>query len=238
MKSTILFLPFEKTIEADPSLSLLDLSRKLGLPLTSSCGGKKICGKCRVIVLQTDSALPPPSDRERETLGPLLEKGYRLACETLLTGGAVVRIPEESRVRRQVILTSATHHPYPVRIRPVVDHFFMEVRPPTLDAPLADHERLLLALKDCYDIKQPLMGAYVFHELPHALRSDKTGLTAVIRDNKEIIALYPGKEEDLFGMAFDIGTTTVVGPLISAPPRSSGFSWICIQARGSLSNRP
>ena len=214
MKSTILFLPFEKKIEADPSLSLLDLSQKLGLPLTSSCGGKKICGKCKVIVLQSDSALPPPSNRERETLGPLLEKGYRLACDTMLTGGAVVRIPEESRVRRQVILTSATHHPYPVRIRPVVDHFFIEVHPPTLDAPLADHERLLLALKDSYGIKLPLMEACVFRELPHALRSNNIGLTAVVRDKREIIALFPGKEESLFGMAFDIGTTTVVGFLM------------------------
>jgi uncharacterized 2Fe-2S/4Fe-4S cluster protein (DUF4445 family) len=214
MRSSILFLPFKRKIAPDPSMSLLDLSQKLSLPLTSSCGGKKICGKCKVIIVETEGPLPEPSDRELEILGPLIEKGYRLACETLLTGDAVVRIPEESQIGRQVILTSATHHPYQARMRPSVNHYFVEVPPPTLDAPRADRERLLFALKEAYGIQDPSMDTFVLRELPHALRSDQNGLTAVIRNKSEIIAVYPGKEEGLFGMAFDIGTTTVVGFLL------------------------
>ncbi|MCJ7683464.1 MAG: 2Fe-2S iron-sulfur cluster-binding protein, partial [Desulfobacteraceae bacterium] len=110
----IIFSPFEKTIETDGSKNILQLAQEAGIPLQSTCGGKKICGKCKVILEKTDGLLPPPSDREQEVLGRHIEKGYRLACETVLTHSAVVVIPEESRIRRQVILTSDTKHAYPV----------------------------------------------------------------------------------------------------------------------------
>ena len=60
---------------------------------------------------------------------------------------------------------------------------------------MADRERLLIALKDTYDIKEPMIDSSVLKELPHALRSDKKGITALIRDKREIISIYPGKEE-------------------------------------------
>ena len=118
---TIHFLPFQKSIEADGRRTLLELARELGLPLQAACGGKKICGRCRVIIEESQEPLPPPAEREREALGELVEKGYRLACETVLSGEARVRIPEESQTRPPVILTSDGFGELPVRLRPAVE---------------------------------------------------------------------------------------------------------------------
>ena len=210
----IIFSPFEKAIETDGSKSILQLAQEAGIPLQSTCGGKKICGKCKVIVEKTDGPLPPPSDREREVFGEHIEKGYRLACETVLTHDAVVVIPEESRIRRQIILTSDTKHAYPVRLRPNVSHYYVEVSPPALDSVIADRERLILALKKTYGIRRPALDPFVLRKLPHTLRSDRKGVTVTIRDKDEIIDLYPGRGTGLFGVAFDVGTTTVVAFLM------------------------
>ena len=210
----IVFLPFEKAVEPDKDLTILQLAQKAGIPLEAPCGGKKICGKCKVIVQRSDGPLPPPSDREQEVLGRLIQKGYRLACETVLTHGASIVIPEESRVRRQVILTSDTQHPYPVRLQPNVSHCYVEVPPPSIDAVLADQERLILTLGETYGIRSPAMDPLVLRKLPQILRSDRKGITVTLRDKKEVIDLRPGREESLFGVAFDVGTTTVVAFLM------------------------
>ena len=212
--TAIIFHPFEKEIEPDGNLTILQLARKGDVPLEAPCGGKGICGKCRVIVERSDRPLPAPSDREHEVLGGLIEKGYRLACETVLTHGASVVIPEESRTGRQIILTSDTRHPYPLRLRPHVSHCCVEVPPPSIDAVLADRERLLLALETTYGIRSPKIDLFVLRKLPQALRSDSNTVTAIFRDGKEIIDLRPGRDESLYGIAFDVGTTTVVAFLI------------------------
>ena len=210
----ILFMPFKKTARPDGVKNILQLAREAGLPLQSTCGGKKICGKCKVIVEKSDGPLLPPSDREREVFGGLVDKGYRLACDTILTNEAIVRIPEESRLKRQVILTSDTEHQYPVQLQSNVSHYYVEVPPPVLDSVIADRERLLLALSSTYGIHTPGLDPFVLQKLPRTLRSDRKGITATIRDKREIIDLSAGRQDGLFGMAFDIGTTTVVGYLM------------------------
>ncbi len=210
----VIFLPFEKETEPDRDLTILQLARNAGIPLEATCGGKRICGKCKVIVKRSDGPLSPPSDREQEVLGGLIQKGYRLACETVLTHGALVVIPEESRVKRQVVLTSDTLHPYPVRLRPNVSHRYVEVPPPAIDAVLADRERLILALRKTYAIRPPGMDPFVLRKLPQALRSERKGVTVTLRDEREIIDLRPGRQDRLFGVAFDVGTTTVVAFLM------------------------
>ena len=210
----ILFSPFEKAIETDGSRNILRLAREAGIPLQSICGGKKICGKCKVIVEKTDGPLPPPSDREQEVFGSHIEKGYRLACETVLAHSATVVIPEESRIKDQIILTSDTKHSYHVRLRPNVSHYYVEVPPPALDSVIADRERLILALEKAYGIRRPALDPFVLRKLPHTLRSDREGITVALRDKDEIIDIYPGIRDRLFGVAFDVGTTTVVAFLM------------------------
>jgi len=210
----VIFMPQGKEVDTDGHLSILQLAQEIGLPLQSTCGGKKRCGKCKVVVEETNASLPPPSDLEQEKLGELVKKGYRLACDTVLSADALVRIPEESLLRRQVILTSHTAYPYPARLRPKVEQYYVEVPQPAVHDVKADRERLLSALQETFGLRHLTMDPGVLRELPGLLRSGEKGIAVVIRGEREIIGLQKEVEERLFGIAFDMGTTTVVGYLM------------------------
>ncbi len=209
---SITFLPFGKKTRPDGRQTLLQMAQDLGVPLQAPCGGKKKCGKCRVNVESAEGLLPSPSEWERETLGEGIEQGFRLACETVLSTGAVIRIPEESRIQPPVILTADTGSSVHLTLKPAVAPFYVEVPEPTLDLVRADSQRLSKALEETYGFQILPLDLPVLKRLPQALRSGK-GETAIIRNKKEVIALIPGRQEHCFGMAFDIGTTTVVGYL-------------------------
>jgi len=210
----VIFLPQGKEVHVDGHLSILQLAREIGLPLQSTCGGKKRCGKCKIVIEETNVSLPPPSDLEQEKLGELVKKGYRLACDTVLTTDARVLIPEESLLRRQVILTSHTAYSYPARLRPKVQPYYVEVPQPTVHDVKADRERLLSALQETFGLRQLTMDPIVLRKLPGLLRSGEKGVSVVIRGEREIIGLQKEAEERLFGIALDMGTTTVVGYLM------------------------
>lgn len=211
----IRFLPSQKSIAADGRRTLRELARELGLPLQAPCGGKKICGKCRVIIEESREPLAPPTEREREALGELLQHGYRLACETVLSGEARVRIPEESQPRPAVILTSDGFGDIPVRLAPAVEAYYLEVPPAVLERVTADRERLLLALEADYGLKKVTVDLRILPQLPLTLRARENKVTAVVRKGREVVGLFPGREERLLGLAVDIGTTTVVVYLLN-----------------------
>ena len=206
----IAFSPFEATVQTDGSKTILQLAQDARMPLQSTCGGKKKCGRCGVIIQETQSPLPPPSDHEKAVLGGKVKNGYRLACETRLSHDALVSIPAESRITDTVILTRNTKHTASSRIRPNVRQLFVEVPTPVLDPVLADRERLVLALQKTHGIRRPAMDPLVLRKLPHVLRSNPEGVSVTIRGKDEIIDLCPGRGGDPFGVAFDLGTTTVV----------------------------
>ena len=211
---TIVFDPFEKKKEADGKSSLLELARAAGIPLASDCAGRKTCGKCRIRLETVDGRFPEPSDREMEILGDLTRKGFRLACETILESGATVHIPEESRTGRQVILTSTTNYNYSGRLNPIVEPFRVEVPRPVLGHVTADKERLIWALGEGYGLKNLAIDSHVLKSLPHTLRSGAGEVNAVLFRRKEIIDVCSDSEDGFFGIAFDIGTTTVAACLI------------------------
>ncbi len=210
----IRFMPWNKATVTDGRRNILQLAQEIGLPIRSTCGGKKICGKCKVIVEESDDPLPEPSELEREALGQLLQKGYRLACETVPTGRTTVRIPKETRVRRQVVLTSGSIQLRPFRLRPSVRHYFVKVPPPVLDSVMADRERLLLELQNRYGTRRLTLDPFALRRLPGAVASGKRGVTVTLWNKRDIIDICPGFAPGLVGMAFDLGTSTVVGYLM------------------------
>ena len=210
--ASIIFIPSEKKTQPDGRQTILQMAQALGIPLQASCGGKKKCGKCRVIIEAAEGLLPLPSEREKETLGEQIKQGFRLACETVLTSGARIRIPEESLIQAPVILTADTGQALHLTLKPAIEPFYVEVPEPDLNAVKADAQRLLEALEETYGFHPGSVDYPVLKKLPQTLRSGK-GVTAVIRNRKEAVDLNPGRQDQQFGMAFDIGTTTVVGYL-------------------------
>ena len=210
----ILFASFNSSVEIDGLKTLLELAQDARIPLQSTCGGKKNCGKCEVIISETEGSVPAPSDRERAVLGGKVENGYRLACELRLRHGATVVIPARSRITDPVILTGHAKHLVATRIRPNIRQLFVEVPPPVLDPVIADRERLILALEKTHGIRRISMDSFVLRNLPQALRSNEKGVSVTLRGKDEIIDLCAGKRDNLFGVALDVGTTTVVAFLM------------------------
>jgi uncharacterized 2Fe-2S/4Fe-4S cluster protein (DUF4445 family) len=140
----------------------------------------------------------------------LIEKGYRLACETVLSDEARVYIPEESQTRPPVILTSDGFGDFSIRLQPAVKPYYLEVPPPVLERVTADRERLLGALEAGYRLKKTEIDPLVLPQLPQTLRTRENQITAAVRNGREVVGLFPGREERLLGLAVDIGTTTLV----------------------------
>lgn len=94
----ITFLPMNRSVYVKKGINLLNIARKNRIPVRTRCNGQASCLMCKVMVLDnqnTASGLSLPSARERRKLGHLLNRGYRLACQTFVWGDAVVTVPED-----------------------------------------------------------------------------------------------------------------------------------------------
>lgn len=212
MGHTITFQPSGKRVFTKDTQTILDLAREAGISMESICGGKGICGKCKVVLNKTDAPLPSPTKREYEVLGDLLENGCRLACEVVPGGDITVHIPEQSRAAGQVILTAARYSP--TRLCPMVENIFIETPAPTLDSPLADAERIMHSITEARGIRRITFDPMISRKVPHAVRKDNGRVTVALWNGREVVDVRPGMQEDIYGIAFDIGTTTVVAYLL------------------------
>jgi uncharacterized 2Fe-2S/4Fe-4S cluster protein (DUF4445 family) len=137
------------------------------------------------------------------------KEGYRLACSTKIQGDVLVFVPEESRAGKQVVSKAARD--ITIECDPAVKCYDVDVPAPTFEDPTADLERVYEALKEVHGLRDLTIDLCTLRELPNALRQGKWKITASVWMDKEIIRVRPGKTEGHFGIAIDIGTTTVAG---------------------------
>jgi len=215
-KISILFQPSGRRGEIESGKTVLAAAQELGVPIESLCGGKTTCGKCKVRLdrnpLEKDGSgvlrLSPLSDEEERFIKEEERKaGFRLACAVQLYSNVLVFVPEESRGVQQVIRKEARD--IAVNLNPAIRACYAEVPPPTLNEPTADFERLLRVLDQSFDLKNLSIDFQALRFLPQQLREADWKVTAMVWMDREILDLQPGKAEDYFGAALDIGTTTV-----------------------------
>ena len=148
----------------------------------------------------------------REFLKPAeLKQGYRLACQTHIHGDVVVFVPEQSRKRQQVIRKEATLRD--IRINPAVKKYTLDLEPVTLHDPLGDWERLQNALVKTHKLKNLSIDYTVLQKLQNTIREKDWQITVSVWHGKEIIDVTAGKIAGAYGLAVDIGTTTLAGYL-------------------------
>lgn len=210
MKHTVRFQPEGEQGEIEEGQSLLDAAWELGADIRADCGGKGACGKCRIVVGRGGPSLPPPGEVERRVLGAKLKTGYRLACCTPVCGPLEVSVPEESRTLQITLLAEGTGVPF--KLEPMVHKYPLALAEPTLADPLGDAERLLEALELTYALKGVSIAYPVLLRLPSLLREARWQVTATVWDwgASEVIDVQPGYVEDSYGIAVDLGTTTIV----------------------------
>jgi len=201
--------------------NLLKVAEELGVELESICGGRQTCGKCQVVVEEghfpkhgiASSAdhLTPPTAREIEYSQEHRLQGRRLACAAEVLGDVLISVPEESQARKQVIAKAASERT--IEIDPAVRQVYVEVRPPDLSDPSGDWERLQEALEAQWDLKGLSMDSGVLATLQSDLREGNFAVTVNIWQEREVLRVLPGYHEGLYGLAVDIGSTTIVAHL-------------------------
>lgn len=175
------------------------------------CGGKGCCKKCKVLIKK---GVSKPSLQEIKCLGPSeIDRGIRLACQTKVMGDLEVVLLSDKYKGHQILVNSAIRD---VRPDPHFQKYHIQLDRPTINDNRPDWKRLVDALAG----KGQAVSGFnipiaVLRKLPGLLRSSKFRITAVVYDNC-VIDIEPGDTtSSLLGMAFDIGTTTIVGYLMN-----------------------
>ncbi|RQD75066.1 MAG: DUF4445 domain-containing protein [Candidatus Syntrophonatronum acetioxidans] len=218
----VLFLPDDKEIKIAEGKTVLDATRELGIEIQSICGGTGACGKCLIQVKDGEYTshninsspdhLSPLNNMEKEHMSPQeLKTNYRLACLAGIYGDVVIQIPEDSRLYKHVILESGRKRD--IIVNSAIQSYYVELSPPSLQDQRGDLERLAKKLQDIHRLKDLGEDYQVLQKLPCRVRKEDWRVSAVIWDDKEICDLYGGKKLDAYGIAVDLGTTTIAAYL-------------------------
>jgi len=209
----VIFEPDGKRVRVEAGITILQAVKEAGIIIRSECGGRGVCGKCKVIVKNAD-AISEISSIERKLLSQCeIEEGYRLSCQTRIFKDVMVMIPLESRVETRKMEVHGVERR--VEINPIIRKVYVELKEPTLSDIKPDLERLLEAVEERLGIRGVLEFDFnVLRKLPEILRSSKWNVTAVLWSNR-LIDVEPGDTtNEIFGMAVDIGTSKIVCHLV------------------------
>jgi uncharacterized 2Fe-2S/4Fe-4S cluster protein (DUF4445 family) len=238
----VTFLPDQKEVEVDEGVTLFKAAEQAGVYLNSLCGGEGVCGKCRVQVTKGKAKADKHSiaflSKEE------IQNGYVLACQTQVKDDLEVVIPPESRLEEEQILTgsllkeqnnwretslinyskpdwvSLAKRPYdPASLfQPLVSKVYLELPEPSIDDNIPDTARIVRELRkklgySSYEIPLPCL-----QDLSMKLRRQGWKITATVarhNDIGRILQIEEGDTEDSnYGVALDVGTTTVVVQLV------------------------
>ena len=208
----MVFQPSGRKGEVSGGKTVIEASRELGIEIESLCGGVRNCGKCKIKLVE--GHLSPFTDEEAKFITELERtEGYRLSCAAQIKGDVLIYVPEESRPEGQVVRKEATERPF--ELKPAVTLYFIELSPPSLQDPLGDFDRLKKAFSEKYQLHDLEIDYQTLLKVPRVLREGNWKVTVVVWMEEEIIDIKPGRVDEIYGLAVDIGTTTVAGYLCS-----------------------
>jgi uncharacterized 2Fe-2S/4Fe-4S cluster protein (DUF4445 family) len=218
----VIFTPSGRRGRVRRGTTVLDAARALGVDIDSVCGTRGICGRCQVVqgvgefakhgVISSPDHLSPFGDKEktfRERKG--MAEGRRLSCAAEVLGDLVIDVPAESQVHRQVVRKDLDLRRF--LVDPVVRLRYVEVPEPDLASPTGDLARLLLALEREWALTDLDVDLDVIRDLQPALRAGRWAVTVAVHDERDVIAVWPGFHEGIYGVAIDVGSTTIAGHL-------------------------
>jgi len=203
-------LPGDLWLKVRQGDTVWDALQKAGLDVGGECGGLGKCGKCKVKV---GSAIGPPTVEEKELLGRgELKEGIRLACRTKVNKDLVIYTRETGAGEEYVQILKTGHRPM-LHLQPLISKQLITLPSNLQDEGLADLDRIKLVVGQEYqELKASLHCLRTLHEMLE--RTEYHG-AAVLHDNC-LMAWQDCEEMHCqYGLVFDLGTTTVVGKLIS-----------------------
>ncbi|RUM99668.1 DUF4445 domain-containing protein [Pseudaminobacter arsenicus] len=225
----VLFMPSGKRGRFPIGTPILDAARQLGVYVESVCGGRATCGRCQIEVqegnfakhkivssLEHISPKGPKEERYERVRG--LPEGRRLSCSATVQGDLVVDVPQDTVINAQVVRKAASDRV--IERNPAIQLCYVEVEEPDMHKPLGDLDRLRLALEKEWGWKNLLIAPHLVPQLQGILRKGNWAVTAAIHRDAGasrpfIVALWPGLKNEAYGIACDIGSTTIAMHLVS-----------------------
>lgn len=214
----VIFQPSGRRGEVAKDINIIEASRLLGVDIEALCGEKKVCGKCVVrieeghfekygITSSVKNVSPWQEEEDKFISAKNKEKGFRLGCMAKIEGDLLVFVPEESRAGKQVVSKAARD--IHIDHDPAVKIYHVQVDPPTFEEPTGDFERICRGLEREYGLSELTIDLHTLRQLPVALRDGDWAVTVSVWNDKEVVRVRPGKQEKAYGLAIDVGTTTV-----------------------------
>ncbi|HEX9585086.1 MAG TPA: ASKHA domain-containing protein [Gammaproteobacteria bacterium] len=218
----VVFTPSGKRGRFNRGTNVLAAARSLGVDLDSVCGGRGICGRCQVLLSEGEFSkhglvsragnLSPWSETERDYAEKnQVREGRRLGCCAQLLGDAVIDVPPDSQVHRQVVRKRAEVHD--IEVDPAVRIYYVEVQEPDMHDPAGDVRRLQEALEFEWGLVYLDCDLRLMQQLQPALREGGWKVTVAVHEGERLIAVWPGFHDRLYGVAVDVGSTTIAAHL-------------------------
>ncbi|MCM8758611.1 MAG: ASKHA domain-containing protein [Candidatus Omnitrophica bacterium] len=220
----VVFLPEGKKVQVALGTDIMNAALKAGVFLVSSCGGKGICGRCKVRIISGDFTTEPTGKLSTEEK----KSNIYLACRTFVKSDMKVEILPQTKLpeglqfgimfeKSEEMMHPETSLPDGFDFSPLTEKFFLPLPDPTIHDNVSDLERICRALRE-KGIRVVDADLFLLRKLPQILRDSNWNITATVaRTNgkEKIIAIEPGDTSQRnFGLAIDVGTTTIVVSLI------------------------
>ena len=227
-EALVIFTPSGKRGRFPLGTPVLTAARQLGVDLDSVCGGRGICSKCQItpsygdfskhgVTVADDALTEWNSVEERYKSKRGMLDGRRLGCQAKVMGDVVIDVPPESQVHKQVIRKSATQRD--IIMDPATRLLYVEVAEPDMHEPTGDFERVAIALRDQWQVEDVAADLSLMRRLQPVLRKGEWKVTVALHkgnhdDRPRVLDLWPGFHEgNLYGLAIDLGSTTIAAHL-------------------------
>ncbi len=223
----IVFTPSGKRGRFAVGTPVLTAARSLGVDIDSVCGGRAICGRCQITVGEGEFAKHGITSAKGHVSGiTQVEQRYdklrglsadrRLSCQTKILGDLVIDVPAESQVHKQVVRKEADTRV--IELDPATKLYYIEVEEPDMHKPSSDLERVYLALKDQWGVEHLSCELPIITDLQKTLRKGDWKITCAVYSRapgggNRLTAIWPGFHDSAFGLAIDVGSTTVAAHL-------------------------
>ncbi|MGE0845244.1 MAG: ASKHA domain-containing protein [Flavobacteriaceae bacterium] len=224
----VLFMPSGRRGRFPVGTPVLDAARSLGVYIESVCGGRGICGRCQIEqatgefakhqIVSRPENLSAVNEVEARYAGKrALAEGRRLSCQATVQGDLVIDVPQDVQVNRQVVRKRAETRR--IERHPATRLYFVEVDEPDMEKPLGDLDRLLAAIEREWGVGGLDVDAHLLPRVQRILREGEWKATVAVHDDGRgpgtVIAIWPGFHNEAYGIAVDIGSTTIAAHLSS-----------------------
>ena len=209
---SVVFNPSGIRASVAAGATVLDAARAGGVDLDSVCGGRGLCGRCQVSA--TDARVlsdPGPTELSYRGRRPL-SSGRRLGCQAVVLANAVIDVPPESQVHRPVVRKSIDLTE--VVIHPVITLHYVELPEVVLGFEAAELDLIAEALATDWGLTDVEFPVPVLAALSPAIAAGDRSVTVVVHDRCTVLDVRPGYSDEAWGVAVDVGSTTIAGYLL------------------------